>query len=1181
MIFNRNRKLKVICSLTIVLAIALLAVGMGGSSAQVAETPLNLSQSMPFSTAPSAGVKVASDGTVLYFDDVELGPNGWTATGFWHQITNAQTIYVHNVGSATPGDPPNDINPDLVTLPDTDASGHAYLPSAYSGNTAWWYGVDENGTFIDDPFVLSIQTAKNGGTSTEANSGSLTSPLIDLTGVSAATLNLKTWWEIEGVDADAFDMMYVKISTDGGATFTTIGALNPLNDVNNMSYQNYSSGGSNAVPVWVTSQFDLTSYVGHNVQLRFTFETVDNLYNGFRGWFIDDISVTAGGLLPPEVTYVEPDCIDDPTTILVINGNNFANGATVNIGGLPAASSAVISTSTIHALIDPSLGYGIYDVTVTNPDGASDTLPNAFTYAESCVGFVDVLSVDATLFPKIWAYVSVDTAAGYAGSLTQDDFEVYEDGVEQTIESFEFISETTTSKADIVFVFDDTGSMGGEIGTMKTKCKELTDAIEAAGIDARYALISFKDSPEIDQNWTSDALVFKSAVDALSALGGADEPEDNLDAIEMGLGLGFRAAAQKIMIDITDAHTHYQGDGSGYADYTMPEVADDLIGYGVTLFVVSPDFGTMTGTRDNQGMTVPLTSPSTDNQRRPIAPLTSSVTDNDKKILANDVGGLWLDINAADFAEILDSIVSVITTAYHIDYTTTNPSEDCTDRTVKITVHDPVQGTDSDTGVYKAPCAGFVDVLGVDATLFPKIWVHVSVDTAAGYAGSLTQDDFEVYENGVKQIIESFESYGAASKADIILVFDDTGSMWDEIDIMKTKCKELTDAIEAAGIDARYALISFKDSPEIDQNWTSDALVFKSAVDALSALGGADEPEDNLDAIEMGLGLGFRAEAQKIIIDITDAHTHYRGDGSGYADYTMPEVEYDLISYGVALFVVSPDFGTMTAVKGNQGMAVPLTSSSTDNDKKILAEDVGGLWIDIHAADFAEILDSIVGVITTAYHIDYTTTNPAEDCTDRTVKITVHDPLQGIDSDTGIYKAPCGEGVAPATAERSINPDSVAAGGTTTVSVTITAAQTLNGFALVEEPPAGWTVTEVDNDGAIFAPAEVSWVWVETLLLGESKTVIYKLTAPADAADGTYDISGLLMSYGIEDIEVGGEDTVTVGPEAGSWVYDEDDSGYIEISELLHAISDYIGGDLTISQLLELISLYIGHTPKP
>ena len=51
-------------------------------------------------------------------------------------------------------------------------------------------------------------------------------------------------------------------------------------------------------------------------------------------------------------------------------------------------------------------------------------------------------------------------------------------------------------------------------------------------------------------------------------------------------------------------------------------------------------------------------------------------------------------------------------------------------------------------------------------------------------------------------------------------------------------------------------------------------------------------------------------------------------------------------------------------------------------------------------------------------------------------------------------------------------------------------------------------------------------------------------------------------------------------PVSDSWSYDEDNSGFIEIGELLPAISDYIGGDITISQLLEIISLYISHTPK-
>lgn len=47
------------------------------------------------------------------------------------------------------------------------------------------------------------------------------------------------------------------------------------------------------------------------------------------------------------------------------------------------------------------------------------------------------------------------------------------------------------------------------------------------------------------------------------------------------------------------------------------------------------------------------------------------------------------------------------------------------------------------------------------------------------------------------------------------------------------------------------------------------------------------------------------------------------------------------------------------------------------------------------------------------------------------------------------------------------------------------------------------------------------------------------------------------------------------------WIYDEDGSGYIEIGELLHAIGDYIGGDIDIGQLLNLMDLYVEHSSKP
>jgi len=322
---------------------------------------------------------------VIFQDDLEGGAPGWTAEGFWHLVTNPQNIAVLHSGGVAPDDSPNDINPDLVTLPDLDIDGNAWLPSAHSGSHVFWYGVDDNGTFIDDPFNLDIQTAKNGGNSTAANEGSVTTPTIDLTAVAEASLGFWTWWEIEGVDAHAFDMMYIQVSVDGGE-FQTIGQLNPINDVDNLPEQNYSSGGSFAPPIWINPQFDLSQFAGYQIQVRFLFQTVDELYNGFRGWMFDDITVIAQGLLAPVITDVSPACVvlnEVGTTIVNIFGENFAAGADVTIGGILASQVAVIDVSKIQIIL-PALGLGNYDITVTNPDGKNGTLANAITIAESC-----------------------------------------------------------------------------------------------------------------------------------------------------------------------------------------------------------------------------------------------------------------------------------------------------------------------------------------------------------------------------------------------------------------------------------------------------------------------------------------------------------------------------------------------------------------------------------------------------------------------------------------------------------------------------------------------------------------------------------------------------------------------------------------------------------------------------
>jgi hypothetical protein len=64
---------------------------------------------------------------------------------------------------------------------------------------------------------------------------------------------------------------------------------------------------------------------------------------------------------------------------MAIWGTNFAAGATVTVGGVPATNVRVVGTTTISATTPPHAA-GVVDVRVTIPDGRSAVKTNAFTY---------------------------------------------------------------------------------------------------------------------------------------------------------------------------------------------------------------------------------------------------------------------------------------------------------------------------------------------------------------------------------------------------------------------------------------------------------------------------------------------------------------------------------------------------------------------------------------------------------------------------------------------------------------------------------------------------------------------------------------------------------------------------------------------------------------------------------
>jgi len=331
--------------------------------------------------APMLAPRPAQTYALPFFDDFEKGVGGWSFDGFFNLIINAERFSVLNP----------DINPTLVTLPD-----QGQLPRAFSGIGMWWFGETATGTFIGSDFKTIQQDPLNGGQSTQSQSGSLISPPIDLRQATRAQLNFKTWWEIEGVDVDQFDSMRVEISTDGGMNFSSLGqgTLNPLNDVDGKEFQSYSSGGLGQPGIWINQLFDLTPFVGDTARLRFRFDTVDEDYNGFRGWFIDDVSVTGNALPAPVITKINP-AISFAGELAHIEGENFVNGATVTIGA--SVATAIISTN-LAVIEVPDLEPGRYDVTLTNPDEQTASVAAGLTITNLPPPIVNSIEPDTALF---------------------------------------------------------------------------------------------------------------------------------------------------------------------------------------------------------------------------------------------------------------------------------------------------------------------------------------------------------------------------------------------------------------------------------------------------------------------------------------------------------------------------------------------------------------------------------------------------------------------------------------------------------------------------------------------------------------------------------------------------------------------------------------------------------------
>jgi hypothetical protein len=104
-------------------------------------------------------------------------------------------------------------------------------------------------------------------------------------------------------------------------------------------------------------------------------------------------------------------------TAMTITGSNFAAGATVSFGGIPATN-VTVATSTSITATTPAHAAGAVTVTVTNPNGQSGSLAGAYAFTSIGGGTISFVQVNAATPQTASASVSVIyPAAQIAGDL--------------------------------------------------------------------------------------------------------------------------------------------------------------------------------------------------------------------------------------------------------------------------------------------------------------------------------------------------------------------------------------------------------------------------------------------------------------------------------------------------------------------------------------------------------------------------------------------------------------------------------------------------------------------------------------------------------------------------------------------------------------------------------------------
>ncbi|AKU89651.1 choice-of-anchor J domain-containing protein [Vulgatibacter incomptus] len=173
------------------------------------------------------------------------------------------------------------------------ASDFEGCPTSWTLGGEWECGTPSNvgpSTCHSGTSCLATRLAGNYNNSASYAASIATSPTIDLSGVAEPMASFWIWMHTEA----NYDGFNVRVSTDGGSTFSVLSDVSPAYGGNVDSVPAWSGNQSGAG--WQQFSANLAAFEGQQVKLRFAFRS-DGSTN-FAGVYIDDVSISSRAAFP-------------------------------------------------------------------------------------------------------------------------------------------------------------------------------------------------------------------------------------------------------------------------------------------------------------------------------------------------------------------------------------------------------------------------------------------------------------------------------------------------------------------------------------------------------------------------------------------------------------------------------------------------------------------------------------------------------------------------------------------------------------------------------------------------------------------------------------------------------------------------------------------------------------------